>query len=127
MKPLKDFEIKREAKGAVQILRLVGQLDDMNSHRLRGVFQALNQADQHRIVIDCENVDYISCAAMRSLLDFTKAAREAKGDLILVKVPPKVKDIIDVIGAGDVVKTSDSEKLAIKQLTPPEEPGDAKK
>lgn len=126
MKPLKDFEIKREKKDTVDILRLIGPLDDYSFNRLQSTLRTLHQDGRHRVVIDCDNLDYMSSSAIQSLIDFIKQAREAKGDVILVKVSDKIQRIIDVLGVVGEFKFSGDEKGAIKQLTPAE-PSDGKK
>jgi len=119
MKPLKDFEIKREQKEGVQILRLAGVLDDYSFHRLQGALQNLHRAGQARVVVNCEDVDYMSSGAIRSLVDFAKQAREDKGDLLLVKVSDNIKGIMDVLGFTKEFKLFQQDKEAIEQLKSP--------
>lgn len=116
MKPLKEFELNRETKSGVAVLHLIGQVDDYSLGRLQAALEALHLGGQHRIVVDCDNLDYVSTLAIRALIDRSKQAREEKGDLILVKVPPKIRQIIDVVGLKNEVKIVDKEKDAIDQL-----------
>lgn len=124
MKPLKDFIIKRETKGAVTVLRLMGQLDDYTFPRLQDALRTLQQGGHNRVVVNCNDIDYISSTGLRSIMEFARAVREKKGDLILVNVPDKARSIIDVLGFAKELKLLANEKEAIKQLSPPEEPAE---
>lgn len=127
MKPLKDFQIKRETKGSVTVLRLTGQLDDYTVQHLQGELTALHRGGRHRVVINCSDVDSISTAAIRSLADFARTAREAKGDMILINLPEKSRSIFEVLGFSKELRVHADEKAAIKELTPPEEPSEGEK
>jgi anti-anti-sigma factor len=127
MKPLKDFDIKRETKGGVIILRLIGLLDDYTFPRLQTALNSLQQGGHNRVVVNCNDIDYISSTGLRSIVEFARAAREKKGDMILVNVPDKSKSIIDVLGFAKELKLLTDEKAAIKQLAPPEEPEEGEK
>ncbi len=124
MKPLKDFEIKRETKAGVEIVRLIGPLDDYSLNRLETALQLLQQAGHHQVIVDCENLDYMSTAGIRALVDFARSAREAKGELVLIKVPDKIQSITKVMGYGSEFKMSDNEAAALERLAagPPKEP-----
>ncbi len=120
MKPLKEFEINRETKGEVQVLRLVGQLDDYASTRLQAALQGLHQNGHDRVVVNCENLDYLSTTGIRSMVDFAKLARESKGDLLLVGITKKTEQIMQILGHGSEFKIFANEKEAIKQFAPAE-------
>ncbi len=119
MKPLKEFEIIREAKGDVQVLRLIGQLDDYAFPRLQSALQALHQNGHDRVVVNCENLDYISTTGIRSMVEFARQARGSKGDMILVRVPDKAGSIIKVLGYNAEFRVFENEKEALKQFAPP--------
>lgn len=127
MKPLKDFEITRDEKEGVRILRLVGVLDDYTMHRLRSALQNLHRAGEHKIVLNCENVDYVSTAAIRVLHDLVQSHRDAQGNVVLVQVSDRIKPIIEVLGLTGEFTFCDSEKKALELLSGDATPEQGKK
>ncbi len=117
MKPLKEFEIKRETKAGVEIVRLIGPLDDYSLNLLETALQLLRQAGHQRVIVDCENLDYMSTAGIRALVDFARSAREAKGELVLIKVPDKMQSITKVMGYSSEFQVLGDEATALGKLS----------
>src|ERR1051325_4771606 len=118
MKALKEFTVIRQKKGPIQIIRLVGPLDESRYPRLQSVLQGLHQEGMVKILVDCDSLDHMSATAIQSLAQFVKLAREAKGEVLLVRVPDHIKKIIGVLGYKTEFKMCEQEKEAIKILAP---------
>jgi anti-anti-sigma factor len=118
MKPLKEFEVKRETKGPVQLVTLIGPLDDYTFQQLAPLLPMLQQDSEKKIIIDCDSLDHMSGLAIRSLARFTKEIREAGGEVLLVRVPDKILAIIGVLGHAGDCKILNTVKEALQQLAP---------
>jgi anti-sigma B factor antagonist len=110
---MKDFRIEREARGAVQLVRLSGSLDMYSFPRLETQINTLLQHGQHRIVLECRDLDYIGSAGLGALIGFAKQAREHGGDLKLLNVPDRIYKIIELLGFTKVLQVHNSEDNAI--------------
>jgi anti-sigma B factor antagonist len=116
MKALKEFTVRREKKEGVEIIRLIGPLDESRYPRLQGVLQSLLQTGHNKIIMDCYDLDFMSSAAIQALAQFVKQTREAKGEMILVRIPSNVQEIIHLLGCSEEFKTCEKEKDAMQQL-----------
>jgi len=118
MKPLKEFDVRRETKGGVQLLHLTGPLDEYSFKHLQGVLQHVQSEEKLKLVLECDNLDHISASAITSLVEFARQFREANGQMVLVRVPEKIAEIIVVLGHSPEFKFLDSVKDALKLLAP---------
>ncbi len=110
---MKDFRIEREARGAIQFVRLSGSLDMYSFPRLETQLNALFQQAQYRIILDCADLDYIGSAGLGALIGFAKQAREHQGDVKLLRVPERILKIIELLGFTKVLQVFPDEAAAL--------------
>ena len=110
---MKDFHIERETRGAVQLVRLSGSLDMYSFPRLEAQITALFQQNQHAVVLDCRDLDYIGSAGLGALIGFAKQAREKGGDVKLLNVPERIFKIIELLGFTKVLQVHNDEPAAL--------------
>lgn len=113
---MKDFHIERETRGAVQLVRLSGSLDMYSFPRLEAQITALFQQNQHAVVLDCRDLDYIGSAGLGALIGFAKQAREKGGDLKLLNVPERIFKIIELLGFTKVLQVHQTEDAALSSF-----------
>jgi len=109
---MKDFHIAHETRGDIQFVRLQGSLDMYSFPRLEGQLQSLFQQNQHRVILDCSELDYIGSAGLGALIGFAKLARENNGDLKLLNVPNRIYKIIELLGFTKVLQVHETEESA---------------
>jgi anti-sigma B factor antagonist len=79
----KKVEIIEEVHNDINIYRLIGRLDSNTSQMLEEkVFQAIFDGSK-KIIVDFENLDYISSAGLRVVLKANKALLREDGRVIL--------------------------------------------
>jgi anti-sigma B factor antagonist len=110
---MKDFRIEREARGTVQLVRLSGSLDMYSFPRLEAQLNTLFQQAQHRVLLDCRDLDYIGSAGLGALIGFAKQAREQGGDVKLLNVPDRIFKIIELLGFTKVLQVFSTEPDAL--------------
>lgn len=50
------------------------------------------------LVIDLGSVEYVSSVGLKTLVSLWQRAREAKGDMVLAAVNPRVREVLEIIG-----------------------------
>jgi anti-sigma B factor antagonist len=113
---MKDFQIDREARGNVQLVRLSGSLDMYSFPRLEAQLGTLFQQAQYRVVLDCRDLDYIGSAGLGALIGFAKQAREHGGDVKLLNVPERIYKIIELLGFTKVLQVHTAEESAVESF-----------
>jgi anti-sigma B factor antagonist len=110
---MKDFRIERESRGSVNIVRLSGSLDMYSFPRLETQLNTLFQQAQYRIILHCQDLDYIGSAGLGALIGFAKQAREHEGDVKLLSVPERILKIIELLGFTKVLQVFPNEESAL--------------
>lgn len=104
-----DFKIDqstRDASGkSVRVLNLKGQLDAHTFPELQRQLEALVDGPEPRVVLDCANLEYISSAGLGVLKKMTREFRGKQGDIRLAQLPPKIDNVVSLLGFSQVLKT----------------------
>ncbi len=80
-------------------LELEGRLDTVTAPELQAAIDEQIEGVSN-IVMDCEDLAYISSAGLRVLLT---ARKSIQGDLILKKVASSVRDVLEITGFVDIL------------------------
>jgi anti-anti-sigma factor len=110
---MKDFQIEKESRDPVQIIRLTGSLDMHSFPRLETQLNALFDQGQYYVVLDCHRLDYVGSAGLGALISLAKRAREHNGDVHLLSVPDRIYKIIELLGFTKVLEVYDTEEAAL--------------
>lgn len=116
---MKDFQIHREVRGEIQLVKLAGSLDMYSFPRLESHLRSLFDKQQYQLVLDCEQLDYIGSAGLGALIGFTKEAREKGGDVKLLHVPDRIYKIIELLGFTKVLQVHKDETAALASFAKP--------
>lgn len=84
---------------SILTLVLEGRLDTVTAPELQAVIDE-HIDDIGSIVMDCEDLAYISSAGLRVLLT---ARKSIQGDLILKNVASSVRDVLEITGFVDIL------------------------
>lgn len=110
---MKDFQIEKESRGPVQIVRLAGSLDMYSFPKLETQLKALFDQGQYQVVLDCHRLDYVGSAGLGALISLARQAREHQGDVRLLGVPDRIYKIIELLGFTKVLAVYDTEEKAV--------------
>lgn len=130
---MRRLDIQREdlpapLPGPASLLRLRGFINPATNAVLDRAMDELAREGIAFVVLDMQRIDYINSLAISSLVHYTDRLAEKGGALVLAHVSPDVKNAIEVLGLGTVVRMEASTKDAlgwIRQLPPPR-PGPAR-
>jgi anti-sigma B factor antagonist len=90
------------------LVKATGRIDSNTAPQLAEAFAAINEADRFRIVFDMSDVDFISSAGLRVLINVQKTCKRwNRGELILVLVPERVHEALDLAGFVPLFKFYD--------------------
>lgn len=80
------------------VIRISGYLDAHTAPKLEDAFNEQILRSQYRIVIDFENLKYISSAGLGVFMAFIETMRSNSGDIKLAAMQPNVFNIFDLLG-----------------------------
>lgn len=83
-------------------IHLNGRLDDETAPVFDREVAKLISTPVDVVVVDLEDLEYISSAGLRSIFSARKAMAERSGRLVLVNAQPQVQKVFDIVRATDL-------------------------
>ena len=81
------------------LIRATGRVDSHTAPQLAEAFDAINEAGRFKIVFDMSEVEYISSAGLRVMINVQKTCKRwNRGELVLAGVPERVYDALNLAG-----------------------------
>ena len=111
------MEIKVRERDGTTIISIQGEVDAMTAPELNGMID--KQIDQGRVklVIDFEQVNFMSSAGLRVLLAGVKSSRKASGDLRLASLQEGVYKTLDISGFTAILQIFPDVEEAVTSFT----------
>jgi anti-sigma B factor antagonist len=81
------------------LVRATGRVDSRTAPQLAEHFDAINGVGRFKIVFDMSEVEYISSAGLRIMINIQKTCKRwNRGELVLAGVPERVYDALNLAG-----------------------------
>jgi anti-sigma B factor antagonist len=108
------MEVIEKKQDGICILTLSGRLDANSSEEFREKILQLIKEGTKKVILDCENLDYISSAGLRVVLEATKEIKRNEGELILCALQDYIKEVFEVAKFDAFLSIGASVEEAIK-------------
>ena len=95
------LSITKTGEGSTMTIALEGRLDTNTSPELEKEAKEVYEGVD-KLLIDLENLQYISSAGLRVLLSINQAMTE-KGGMIVRNVPENVQEVFNITGFSEVL------------------------
>ena len=107
------MEITVNESGGVQVLSFTGNLDTNTSPDAESEINQLIDGGAQKLLINFEDLNYISSAGLRILLATAKKLKASNGDLKICGLNATVQEVFDISGFGVILSVSASESEAL--------------
>lgn len=115
---MSNFSVGFRTSGSIQILELNGELDAHTASELEAAIQKCRDSQNHCIVVNGENLQYISSAGLGVFMAYIEELREQGGDIKIAALQPRVYNVFDLLGFPMLFDIVDSEEDAISKFRP---------
>lgn len=95
------MKIEKTVNGAKTTLKMIGRLDTTTAPELEAAIDDCIAGVQE-LVMDCEELEYISSAGLRVVLKAQKTMN-AQGSMKLVYVNDTLMEVFDITGFADIL------------------------
>jgi anti-sigma B factor antagonist len=103
------MEIQHKQYTRVDLIEVSGRVDSTNAARLEEAFKGITADKRFHIVVDMQNLEYMSSRGLRALIATLKECRRwNRGDLRLCNVPARIQEVLDLAGLTPLFKTFDN-------------------
>jgi anti-sigma B factor antagonist len=107
-------EIIEDVQDGIKIFRLKGRLDSNTSQELESeLFHAISDGSK-KIIVDFENLDYISSAGLRLVIKVNRALLREDGRLILCAMQNYIRELFKTTEIDSFVPILDTMDDALK-------------
>lgn len=110
------MEADVEERGDVVIVRVHGRLDAASSPQLEKRISAIIDSGHFKLILNLEDVDYLSSAGMRLMLSASKKLKNLEGKLVVCSLNEEVMDVMKMAGFHQVIEIYSTEEECFKHL-----------
>jgi len=111
-----EFSTSIKEKGDVSVINLKGFLDAHTAPTLENNFTQLIESNKYKIVVNFEDLAYISSAGLGVFMAYIESVRENKGDIKLTNMSDKVYNIFDLLGFPLLYEIYKKEEEAVQKF-----------
>lgn len=112
---MSGFEVDRKDKEQVSCLYVKGFLDAHTAPKFEDALQALIDEKRYKIIVNLEDLTYISSAGLGVFMGFVEDVRSNGGDLKLSNMTTKVYKVFDLLGFPELYEIYDAEAEAVEK------------
>jgi anti-sigma B factor antagonist len=81
------------------LVQASGRVNSQTAPQLAEAFKSIQDDERFKIVFDMSQVDFISSAGLRVMIDVQKTCKRwNRGEMVLTNVPPRIYETLDLAG-----------------------------
>ena len=107
------MEISAERDGGAVIARAGGRIDSSNSREFHSGLEAVVADDASAVVLDFEDVDYISSAGLRVILLLAKRLKGSGTEFALCSMNESIREVFTISGFDKIIPIHGSVSEAV--------------
>jgi anti-sigma B factor antagonist len=112
---MQTLELEVQSLKKVDVMKLKGRMDSSNVSEFEQAIASLQQQGRHNLVLDMEQMEYMSSAGLRAMVSALKASKHKGGNVVIAKPHAHMVDTLKLVGFqtlfpqyGDVLQAVDS-------------------
>ena len=99
------MEIRTEQHNETTVVTIVGSIDALTAGQVAGVLGGHVESGHGQLVLDLGQVDFMSSAGLRAILDILRRNRQHGGDLRLAAAQAGVQRTLEMSGFTRILKS----------------------
>ena len=107
------LQIQEQEIDQKMVMRIIGRLDAASAPILENKVTSLLEGEHDFLILDFQQLEYLSSAGMRFLLSATKQLKAKNGHLVLFGIRPEVMDIISMAGFDQILNICSTQEEAL--------------
>lgn len=113
---MSEFAISTLEHAPAWVVELDGFLDAHTAPQLERTFQEMLDKGRYNLIVDFQNLSYISSAGLGVFMAFIEDVRQNQGDIKLAGMTPKVFNVFDLLGFPMLYEIYDDRTDALKKF-----------
>ncbi len=113
---MSDFNVNVRGVGSVSVIDLKGYLDAHTAPDLENTFNKLLDENKYQVVVNFNDLTYISSAGLGVFMAYVETMRENSGDIKFSNMKESVYNIFDLLGFPVLYEFFNDEAEAITKF-----------
>ncbi|MCZ7601706.1 MAG: STAS domain-containing protein [Melioribacteraceae bacterium] len=115
-----DFNVNVRGVGSVSVIDVKGYLDAHTAPQLENAFNQLIDGSKFKVVVNFNDLSYISSAGLGVFMAYVETMRDNRGDIKFSNMQENVYNIFDLLGFPMLYEFYKEEKEAVQKFTEPQ-------
>ena len=112
-----QLELQSDQIEGVLIISVTGRIDGLNAQEFHENLDKEIGGSDNPVVLDLENLSYISSAGLRSILLIAKTLQGRSTRFMLCSLPGPIREIFEIAGFDKIIDVLKSRSDAIATIT----------
>lgn len=96
------------------MITIKGRVDSSTAPQLAQALEAANESGKYKLVVDMQDLEYMSSAGFRALLAAQRNCKKYnRGEVVLASVPDRIREALELAGFTELFKTFDDSLTAV--------------
>ncbi len=109
-------DIQKINQNGITIVVVIGEVDASSSIDLDSAMNETIASGALKIIVDCENLDYISSAGLGVFMSYIEEIKANNAKMIITGLNEKVFNVFKILGLDQLLETADTRDQAIELL-----------
>ncbi|KNZ41414.1 STAS domain-containing protein [Acetobacterium bakii] len=97
------MEIKCKQENEATVVDLIGRIDTNTSADFQKELEEYYTKEGFSLILNFENLDFVSSAGLRVLLLIQKKANALKGKMLIKNVKPEIQEVFEMTGFSGIL------------------------
>jgi len=111
-----DFNVAVRGVGSVSVIDVKGYLDAHTAPELENTFNKLINDSKYQVVVNFNDLSYISSAGLGVFMAYVETMRDNKGDIKFSNMKDNVYNIFDLLGFPMLYEFFEKETEAVNKF-----------
>jgi anti-sigma B factor antagonist len=108
------MEITTQEFKHCDLITIKGRVDSSTASQLAQALESANESGKYKLVVDMTGLEYMSSAGFRALLAAQRNSKKYnRGEVVLVNVPDRIREALELAGFTELFKTFDDTLTAV--------------
>jgi len=108
------MEITNQEFKHCEMITVKGRVDSATAPQLAQALEAANDGGKYKLVVNMDGLEYMSSAGFRALLAAQRNCKKYnRGEVVLVSVPDRIREALELAGFTELFKTFDDSLTAV--------------
>jgi anti-anti-sigma factor len=110
------MQINLERKNGTLITKVEGRIDGGNAREFENALSAAIRDDDRSLILDLEDLSYISSAGLRVILLIAKTLRKRDAEFVLCSLSDPIREVFKISGFDKIIPVHGTRPEALAAL-----------